>query len=154
MRHRRVYAALKRLGLSAAKALECVIDAKRGDPRALQWARVASQLHRKRVRLARELARTLSEWSALIASAPAICQCDATRGGPCGPSSRATADQGATPMKPKWIVRARIGHEVFEQECFTDSGAKHFFWSFFQRFPDGTITQICIANGRVVRKHG
>lgn len=55
---------------------------------------------------------------------------------------------------PTWIIRARVGHEVFEQECYTDFGAAAAFTVFRHRFPSGTVTQICIANGRVVRKHG
>jgi len=56
--------------------------------------------------------------------------------------------------KPKWVVRATIGHEVFVQECWTDSFATKTFRMFVEQFPQGTVSQRCVANGRIVRKHG
>ena len=41
IRYPRIYRALKQLGLSPAKAIECMIDAKRHEPIALAFIRIA-----------------------------------------------------------------------------------------------------------------
>jgi hypothetical protein len=46
-RYPRIYNALKHLGLSPAKAVEALLDAKRGDKHALQWISVARRAARQ-----------------------------------------------------------------------------------------------------------
>ncbi len=45
VKYKRVYAALKRVGHTPAKALELLIDASRGDRLALLWVRTVCRHH-------------------------------------------------------------------------------------------------------------
>jgi hypothetical protein len=54
---------------------------------------------------------------------------------------------------PKFVVRSRVGHQVFESEWFTLEMA---VWRFNQActWDEATVSLTRISDGRIIRKRG